>query len=916
MKKITKTIIILLCICLFLFPISNIIFAFTLDGVRIADDSTVDNYKTIINDSNTNLNAGMLWTDKSVFSYDETSGKVSLDQGYSFLNSGRGIEVNFNDDFLNVFSTLATSQVVNEKIPIDLVFIVDTSSSMGNEKKENSDHSDSRIQKTIDAINKATEILMESNDENRIGLTVFGNASIEIAPLDHYHKNDETIDYITVNGYKGSDNKNFYLNFNMLNSNDEPLPITRITNKSKSDAGKVPTTLSGTNIQSGIWTGMSILANEEKTTYRFPDYGATVSRIPVVFLLTDGGSNAISGGPWWDVQYTSTMANSPGGSNEDNNRYNGSIVILQNLLTASYLTSKIEHNYYLYGTKPLVYTFCIDLASFLNAGNWTTNRLKAILDPSLYFNEEGKCDSSQKNCSNKAYAKGYNMGSKIIPKAYELWENWSSNSNLNLSLKYKSGDSTKTFKFDNFPSDGSLYPVEIDDMKRNVYYVTENFDVNTDNIVDLFTELIDIKTGKAFSPIKKDDGILKYEDPIGYYMDVKDVNKLILFGKEYNIIKDEIKTNNNPGKIYYKVVNSSKTDDTIINNSYTDKASFNLSDILIWVDKTDEYKEKLYIEIPSVAIPLKVDTIFVDEYGEVVKFQSNKNSSDALPLRIFYTTSLNEKILNSENKIDTSLIDPDYEDGHTVNNQAMQYINFYSNYYNIKKNLEIDRGDAYTEFIPSKDNRYYLYQNNFTLYENSNNGEGELVETGGNVTLSNEVLDLSTIDKDKTYYLQIFYYEQTNSEAETGKLVKYALAKKGSEFFDESGECSLTYYDKEAGKETDSRSDNTVVTTKKGGLQSFIHINSEEYKNENKTETSSTIRQVEYMNNINNNKVINYLGNNGKLNMFYKYLYHHIPITGGLGIKRIIIIGLSLILITLLLVVFLINKKNLKVKNK
>lgn len=911
MKKITKIIIILLCLCLSLFPISNIIFAKTLNGVGTADNSTVNNYKTIINNSNTSLESGKVWVDKSVYSYDETHGNVYFDEGFPFINDGRGFEANYNDDFLNVFSTLASSQVVNEKIPIDLIFILDTSSSMGNEKKEDKDHTDSRIQKTVDAINRAIEILMESNDENRIGLTVFGSLSMEIAPLDRYHKNDETKNYITVNGYSGTDNKTYNLNFNMLNSNDEPLPKAKVTNKSKSEAGSVPTTSSGTNIQSGIWTGMNILANEEKTTYRLPDLKATVSRIPVIFLLTDGGSNALSGGPWWDVKYSSTMTDSPGGANETNNRYNGSIVILQNLLTASYLSSKIEHNYYLYGSKPLVYSFCIDLTKSLNAGDWTTSRLKAILNPSLYFNKEGKCDESQKNCSNVNYK--YSMGKNIIPKAYEIWELWSTQSDASLTLKYTSGDKTPTFKFENFPTDGSLDPVTKEDMIKNIYYVTENFEVDVENMVELFTELIDIKTGKTFNPI---NGILKYEDPIGYYMDVKNINKLLLFGNEYNIIKDETKTNSNSHRIYYKVVNNPETEDTITNNSYTDKSTFKLSDINIYVDKTDEYKEKLYIEIPSSAIPLKVDTIFVDEYGEVVKFQTNENTPDALPLRILYTTNLNEKILNSEGTIDPSLIDPSYEDGHTVNNQSLQYLNFYSNYYNLKKNLEIDRGDAYVEFIPSKNNRYYSYQNNFVLYENSNNGEGELLETGGNVILSNEVLDLSTINKDKTYYLKIFYYEQTNSENEEGRIIKYAIAKKGSDFFDDNGKCFLTYFDIENNQETSDKNDNTVVTTKKGGLQSFYNISNIEYKDKNKTETSSTIRQIEFINDINNNKVINYLGNNGKINIFYKYLYNDIPVTGGFGIKKIIIIGLIFILITLSLIIIVINKRNLKINNK
>ena len=157
------------------------------------------------------------------------------------------------------------------------------------------------------------------------------------------------------------------------------------------------------------------------------------------------------------------------------------------------------------------------------------------------------------------------------------------------------------------------------------------------------------------------------------------------------------------------------------------------------------------------------------------------------------------------------------------NGKKDTYIYFLSNFYNKKiydsENKQTS-GNAGITFIPSSNNRFYIFQKNLIIYEKSSGGndkgEGELKETGGNVQLSNPVTDLSKINPKETYYFAIDYYvPEENSDNSEGRYVQYATAHKGAEFLDEKGESYLTYYDTAKKQEVSKKGQDVVVTTKK-----------------------------------------------------------------------------------------------------
>ena len=890
-NRMKKFLIMILIFSTFFNTSFGVIFALTtLAEERVADPSTVDNYKNFLS-SRYN---GKIWTDKSVYSYDDTRGNVTLDNGLSYVNAGNGFNFNFNDDFLTVFSALGSSEAINETPPIDLVIILDVSGTMGVEQynDEGTDWDDTRIQITINNINRAIDYLMKKNPANRVGLAIYGHLGKVVMPLDHYTSTNGTSNYITVEDYyeykPAIMSKQFDLVFNVLDSNGKPLQNDRCRNELGYNSCSVG---NYTNMQAGILAGMGMLANTNETTYVVPTINKTVSRIPLVFVLTDGGSNTISDGSWYAGNPDASIELSQ--SNELDGNYSGSVVILHTLLTAAYLKTKIQHNYYMYDKEVGVYTFGIDISTIRDKGQWEVPRLDATLDPKKYFNSNRVDDADIQ----------YSQGKSIIPEAYNAYLAWKDNTVHTLVGHYFPNGNNYLYDPDFFPGDGSLNPVTKAEMIKNINYVTESYVVSVTEMESIFDKLIQYEVGNAFNPIsgqnsKGETNILTYTDPIGEYMEIKSFKKLILFGNAYDITKAS--SGNTATRTYYNVL-SNGGDKTITNEAYNVTTQFKLSDIKIWVDKINN-QETLHVSIPSTAIPLKADQIIIDASGDVESYSSNQNTVASTPLRIVYTVGAINSIFKTDGYIDPDRVSEEYAENNTITESSQQYIYFYSNYFNKKGN---GYGDAEISFSPSSKNKYYIYDNNFILY--TQGGEGILSESGGTINLSGEVTNLSNIDKNATYSIPIYYYESTGIGSK-GKLIKYAVAKKGSDFYGANGEVYLTYFNKSTSTTTTSPGNNIVVATKVGGYQ-YSNTNTQLlFKSSNKTSTSGYTDAMYMVSVSNGNSVVDKLGNNGRLYMFFKTLFHKAPLTGGLGIKNSIIIGLVLILVSLLVVLNSIKK--------
>ena len=186
---------------------------------RIADPGTMDAYvEELFSAADGNRYAGRVWTDKTVFACGagtEQGGLAGNILPLDELTDGYEGTVGFDADFLNVYSALGSTQVVNDYMtsPLDLVIVLDMSGSMaqstqypiladrnnGYQETMTERIENSRIQATLDAVNETIDAVMEDNRQNRVAVCVYGANATVLMPLAHYQR-VEGEPYLTVGG--------------------------------------------------------------------------------------------------------------------------------------------------------------------------------------------------------------------------------------------------------------------------------------------------------------------------------------------------------------------------------------------------------------------------------------------------------------------------------------------------------------------------------------------------------------------------------------------------------------------------------------------------------------------------------------------------------------------------------------------
>ena len=870
--------------------------------VRVADASTVDDYKENIQGGRYN---GRVWTDKSVYA-NNGDGQVTLDDKFN---------IQYDDDFLTVFSALGSSQSIEQNTALDISIIIDVSGSMGYDVVDNLKHADeetriahSRIQATITAVNNAIDKLMNFNEKNRVCVVAYGGTAFSLMELGHYTKVEDSNEYITVEDFKAYNEKDFNesgqsaytLCVHAKKDGEEIINRTVRNNYTinipKDKYKNIDACIGfNTNMQAGIYEGFQEL---------YDNVDSEILRFPTAIIMTDGGSNYalkknntdITGDEWNNVPIATSLSalnNSYKKYRTETNEMGkgGKETILDILMTASYMKAKVQKKYeeifkqsstvqYNNSLKFKIHTVSVDTTEmlYLETAKWQVPRIYTTLDPKNYFKEdlsdvtwEFKQDSID---------------------AYKLWQEWKT-SPTGVSSTFNDSDGKLiNFKINKLQDENEVTNEEI---IKNIYY-NDSFKNITSEDMDSF--LSDIIANAAFNPIEngknetENSNVLSYTDPIGKYMEIKEVKKLLLFGKEYNIIKDgepiiEDVNGQKISKQYYKAVDSSNNDLEMVNPRYEDEAKFKLSDIKIWKETSNDnnastytnFDESLHITIPSNAIPIYLEKIKLNELNKVKGYETNKNTDFSLPIRVVYTIGISNQIINENTKeIDLTKISKEYftEKSEEIeeNGNKETYMYLFSNYYSGESYNEPNgktSGNATTTFIPSSDNRFYVFQDNLTIYKKSSGGndagEGEIKETGGNVVLSDPVTDLNEINPEETYYFAIDYYLPEESNGLKGRYVQYATSHKGKEFFGENGESYLTYYNTERGQAVDKKESNVVVVTKKGTkkIESSIYLSNRKENNTTKTAELYYVPSYGHTQDNEKDSVLTYLGNNGRL---------------------------------------------------
>ena len=180
---------------------------------------------------------GKIWTDKTVTHVNEDLFDITLSAvGQSF----------------------ETSSVVSKEKKVDVVFILDVSGSMEDER---------RYISMTSAVNQAIGTIMKASAKNRIGIVTFSDNSSTLLPLDSYHTTDNSTNYLK----HGKSGIIFPRNPYIATSD-----VIRDSNNRREN-GSVAVE-GGTYTQKGMDTAKDML---EATT-------DIKDRVPVIILLSDG----------------------------------------------------------------------------------------------------------------------------------------------------------------------------------------------------------------------------------------------------------------------------------------------------------------------------------------------------------------------------------------------------------------------------------------------------------------------------------------------------------------------------------------------------------------------------------------------------------------------------------------------------
>lgn len=568
-----------------------------------ADTETRNNYENSLGELTSTRYNGRVWSDKSVSTEDVTFTGRNMQS--TTVEKGKS-------NFLVTFSTLATSTQEEgvSQVPVDVVFVIDNSNSMD----EDLTYTQTRLQATVDAVNTSIAQLMESNENSRVGIVVYGSSAQTLLPLGHYSAMQNGR-YISVTG-------------NFSGDNSSSTYFTASGNNSLSMTGGNR----GTNIHMGVDRGMDILAGAEEIGT------GTSKHVPALILLSDGAATYSGGNDseWWN----------PSGSAGNGSNTNDAHA-LKVAMNAQYNKQRVNEHYGVtdessdYACK--VYTIGMGIEQ-LNTGWDRSNyyRAQMALNPGAHLTDNNDvANDIEETWDWYINGKEVNTGS---------W--W----NPNYKTTYTPDLDGYTF---NHPSTNDITTIAYNDgyySAEKAEDVTNVFDDITSSIVTSRPQVPTEVTGD--NPVS--DGYITYTDPIGEYMHVDSMKSLIWAGQEFT---DPAQVDDN-GTVTYTFQGE------INSPAY---GVHDVSEIQIKVTTDEDGKETLEVKVPASAIPLRVNTIRTNPDGTIENTPNN-----AYPLRLVYGVSQNEDVIDENGIIDTDVVTEEYLADNTFNGKVNFYSNLYS----------------------------------------------------------------------------------------------------------------------------------------------------------------------------------------------------------------------------------------------
>ncbi len=680
-------------------------------GEKLSDLDTSSKYSESLGDNASTEYAGRVWTDKSVYTDDATFNVFGGGTTTIKLNEEQN-----GEDFLVAYSALASAQSISgqTQAPVDVVLIIDISGSMSN-NESNMDNNKSRIYNTVQAANNAIEKIMSINENNRVAVVAFSSTGEVLLPLDSYTKLTTTEREWVSTGFFGGyweeyDVVNPYFSLNRdTGSNNYAILYTKAVNSSNEEIEKRTNVEGGTNIQVGLYEGMKLLTEEEDTTVEIN--GESIQRVPSVIILSDGSPTySSSSNSWWAPSANNN--NGPG-----NNAYAGNG--MKTILVGAYMKDAIDRNYGIEDTSYSTTVYSIGMG-ISDLSDDEKDLAYMTLDPGSLWN-----NNDVKN-SMKTAIKNY-------------WNSYIGSNSVSINVgKYENGNYRDSYYNLTHPTTG--YDV---DFTNGYDYVDDYYDAdNASAVTSVFEEIVSsiaISAPQVPTEIKSTDGPttggkIIYTDPIGEYMEVKNVKAIIYAGQTFTARTVTVSGNETfytfQGEVHSPI--------------YGDQQ---ISDIIITVTD-DDGKQTIKIEIPASVIPLRVNEVTLNSDGTVKTHVNN----GALPARVIYSVGLQSNILKEADDgtvyVNRSKLSAEYL---RANTNADGTINFYSNLYtNMHRINGYTVGDTVVEFEPSHSNDFYYILEDMPIYKDTK--------------FTQKLTAAEGIDDDAVYYYLDEYYHGSSVE--------------------------------------------------------------------------------------------------------------------------------------------------------
>ncbi len=392
-------------------------------------------------------------------------------------------------------------------VPVDVVFVLDTSNSMSN-----------RYTEMVAAANAAISTLMEANPENRVGVVAFssrsggqgggpgGGGSVTpaanvLSELAHY-TGDAATEHLQMVDEDGTpSNRGSYIG-------------GRTTTGAV--GGIRDAVDGGTNIHAGVAKGASLL---ETATTTVEIEGKTYTRIPFMVILSDGAPTYSVNTTNW---YNSTSVGNATDQMGPGNAYYAANGFLP-ALSAAYYKGKITDHYY--GTNAneenrcYIYTVGVDIEAATESAGMLA---RLTLDPANYMGTTGNWYTNGLIQDFNEYWNDYKTGSGFyIEVSNGDYFNITANS-ISATTNYVNGNRTVA----GTNQTAGMY-------SGGIGYNDDYFDSNSNSLTDTFESLVELIQLKAISlptAIAESadfSGHVHFYDPIGEYMEVKTVHGIV-----------------------------------------------------------------------------------------------------------------------------------------------------------------------------------------------------------------------------------------------------------------------------------------------------------------------------------------------------------------------------------------------------